>query len=216
MDDVTLEVLDAGKRGRVRLVVVVVTTAEEQEPPPESLGLTVLLGLNRPGVGARIPVGGQHLGIEPDVLIDAVLARRIGYVLPDVAAVGDHLGPRPRLPREAQREDVAVRPNSRIAEQVPRPAETRASLQDRVAQMRVLLADAVRSTDAGNPGTDDQHIAELPLVGRHTDTFLSGPDRLGRRSAEHHRLLDPVEAVVDRVERIVVPDIPGPMRARLR
>ena len=154
-----LEVFDAGKRWRVGLVVVVVAGAEEQEPSAVGLGLAVLFGLHRPSVGGRIPVGGADIGVEPDVLVDAVLARGVGHVLPDLVAVGDHLRPRPRFPREAQRVDVAVGANAGIAEQIPRPAEALTSFQDRVAQVRVLLADAVGGADAGEPGADDQHIA---------------------------------------------------------
>src|SRR4051794_5280203 len=90
-----------------------------------------------------------------------MLVRRIREVLPDVLAVGDHLRPGPRFPREAQRENVAVRTDTGIAEQIPRTAQPGTSLQNRVRKMRVLLEDAVGSADARYPGADDQHVAEL-------------------------------------------------------
>src|SRR5215217_4702489 len=45
--------------------------------------------------------------------------------------------------------------------------------------------------------------------------LLRGLRRSCLRTAEYHRLLDAVESVVDRVQHIVVPHIPRPVRTRL-
>src|SRR5690348_12351627 len=46
--------------------------------------------------------------------------------------------------------------------------------------------------------------------------LLGGLRSSRRRAAEDHRLLDAVEAMVDGIEHIVVPDVPRPVRAGLR
>ena len=91
MHHLAREVLEPREIRPVGLVVVVVAGAEEQEPAAVGLRLAVDLGLHRPGVGGRIPIGRQHAGVEADVLVDAVLARGLGQVITDVMPVGDVL-----------------------------------------------------------------------------------------------------------------------------
>src|SRR5579885_3602328 len=152
------EVFDSGKRRGVGVVVVVVTGTEKHEPASVSLiflvSRTVLFGSKGPGIGGRIPVGGTHVGVETDVLVNVVLASGVGQVLPDMFAVDDHLRAGPRLPREAQRVDIAVGSHTRIAEQVPCPAQALPSLQDHKAKLRVALPDAVGCADSRDTGTN--------------------------------------------------------------
>ena len=105
------------------------------------------------------------------MLGDVVLVRGVGEVLPDVFAVGDGLLAEPRLERKAQREDVAVGAHTRVAEQIPRPAQTLTPLQHRVAQVGVLLVNAVRGVDAGDSGADDQHVEVFGCTGGHVLTI---------------------------------------------
>ena len=152
------EVLDPPEVRRVRLVVVVIAGCAVQEPAPIGSVRSVLFSADRPGVGGRVPVGGPDVGVEADMFGDAVLVGGVHQVLPDLVAAGDGMLMGPRLEREAQREDVAVGANTRVAEQIPRPAQAVPSFQHRVPQVRVLLVDAVRGVDARDPGADDQHI----------------------------------------------------------
>ena len=130
-----------------RRVVVVVTRAEEQKATAIGLRLAVLPGPHGPGVGRRIPVGRSDMRVEPDVFVDAVLAGRLGQVFADVLAIRNGFWPVPRLERIAEREDVAVRPDAGVAEQVPGPADPLTSLQHRVGQVRILLVDPVCGAD---------------------------------------------------------------------
>ena len=101
---------------------------------------------------------------EPEVEAEAKAA--------DVIAIGDVLRPGPCLVREAQRENVTVRTNSGITEQVPGAADARPPLQDGVGDLRVLLAQSVCGADAGDTGTDDQHIEELAVATRHESPLI--------------------------------------------
>ena len=104
------------------------------------------------------------MAVEPDVAVDAVLVGGGGQVLADVFAVGDAFLPRPRLERKAQRENAAVGTHPGVAEQVPRPADARAPLQDGVGQARVALGDPIGRVDAGDAGADDDDV-EVPVLG---------------------------------------------------
>jgi hypothetical protein len=158
MDDGARKILQPREIRQVRLVVVVVAGAEEQEPAAVGLRHAVDVRDDRPGVGGRIPVGRNDTGVEADVLLDAVLARGLGQVLADVIALGDVLGARPRLVGIAQREDVAVGPDTGIAVDVPRAADPCPPFQHRVGQLRVLLVDAVGRADPGDARADDQNV----------------------------------------------------------
>ena len=110
-------------------------------------------------------------------------------------AVRDVLRSRPGLVGVAQREDVAVGPDARIAEQVPRAADSRAPLQDRVRQLRVLLVNAVRGPDARDSRTDDQHVGVFGLFGTHREpplvrlgTTIGLSRRARRRSMPTHEI----------------------------
>ena len=167
------EVLDTGEVRPVGLVVVVVAGAEEQEARPVRASRTVMGGLHCPHVGRRIPIRREHPGVELDVAIDVVLVRGVDQIGADVLAVGDVLRPGPRLPRERQREDVAVGADTGIAVQVPGAPDGRPSLQDGVTQLRVALLDPVRRTDPGDARSDDQDVGEV--VCRRTDLMHPQP-----------------------------------------
>ncbi len=155
-----LELLDARKFGSVALVVVVVAAAEEHEPGAIHLPAAVVIDMDRPGVGGRVPVRGAYVAAEPDAPVDAMLVCGRLEVFADVATVGHALFPGPRRPREAQREDAAVTANTGVSEQVPGAADLAATLQDDVAQAGVALGDAVGGSDPGDTCADDDDVEE--------------------------------------------------------
>src|ERR1700761_3815038 len=159
------ELVDAWELRGVTLVIVVVAGPEEHEPAAVHLFGALLIGRDRPGVGRRIPVRRANVAVEPDVTVDAVLVCGGGQVLADMRAVGHAFRPRPRLPREAQREDGAVGADTRIAEQVPGAADLIAPLQDDVAGPRVALADAVGRAQAREAGADDDDVEVSAVLG---------------------------------------------------
>ena len=90
-----------------------------------------------------------------------MLVGGIGQVLADVCAVGDAFGPGPRLTRETEGEDRAVRTHAGIPEQVPGAADALPAFQDGVADARVAFGDAVCRAEAGDSRADDQDIEVL-------------------------------------------------------
>src|SRR3984957_1410967 len=143
MNNRAVELVEARKVRDVALVVVVVAGPEEQEAAAVGLFGPVLLGGDGPGVVRGVPVRRADVGVEPDVLIHTVLVCSGVQVLPDVLAVGPPFWAGPRLPREAQGEDAAVRAHARGADQAPGAADLLASLQDDVAGSRIALGDPV-------------------------------------------------------------------------
>src|SRR5665213_546632 len=95
---------------------------------------------------------------EADVAVDPVLCRGLADVLADRVPVGDRLVAGPRLERVAERVQIGVRADTRIAEQVPGAAEVVAGLENRVALGRMCGLQVVRGADTGDAGSDDQHV----------------------------------------------------------
>ena len=147
MDHLAGEVLQTLELRCVALVVVVVAGAEEQEPAPERGLGAVVFGMHGPGVGGRIPIGRPDSGVESDVPVDAVLVCGGGDVVADVVAVGHRLLTRPGLVRKAEGEDVAVRADSGVPEQVPGAADSGTALEQCVGERRILLGDPVGRAD---------------------------------------------------------------------
>src|SRR5882757_4017506 len=167
MNNRALELVEAGEVWGVALVVVVVAGPEEEEAAAVGLFGPVLLGGDGPGVVRGVPVRRADVGAEPDVLIDAVLVRGGVQVLPDVLAVGHPFWAGPRLPREAQGEDAAVRAHARVAEQVPGAADLLAALQDDVAGSGIALGDAVSRAQAREARADDDDVNVCRFGWRH-------------------------------------------------
>src|SRR5207249_1793170 len=63
----------------------------------------------------------------------------------------------------AQGVHVRVRADAGIAEEVPRPADVVARLEDGVRPIRTARLQMVAGADAGDPGADDQHVEVLWL-----------------------------------------------------
>ena len=95
---------------------------------------TVGADVDGPQVGGGVEVRGQHLGTEPDVGHDAEVAGRVLQVLTDLVSFGDQPVTLPRIPREAEREDVRVAADTRIGEQVPGAADPFPVFQDHIVQ----------------------------------------------------------------------------------
>ena len=154
-----VEVLDAREvRGVALVVVVVAVTRRTRTGRGRSLVSRPCSTGHRPGVGGRIPVGGAHVAVEPDVAVDAVLARGVGQVLADMSPSATPSRPGPRLAREAQREDAAVRAHAGVAEQVPGAADALAAFQDDVADAGVAFGDAVGRAETGDTRADDHDV----------------------------------------------------------
>lgn len=80
------------------------------------------------------------------------------HVAQDRFAAGDRLAARPRLKAIAEREHVGVRPNARIAKEIPSAAKALAHLEDRVGLVGAFVLQVPSGADAGDTCADDQHI----------------------------------------------------------
>ena len=163
MHDATVEPIGAGEVRLIAVVVAVVPGAPEQERARERHGVAGVRALGRdvpPGLGGR-PVGGDHAVPEADLGVDALGGGGVLDVAQDRRPVGDRplVGPRPE--RIAERVQIGVRAHTGEAEEVPRAAERRAALEDRVARPRALGLQVVPGGDAGQPGAHDQHVEVL-------------------------------------------------------
>ena len=160
MNNLPAEVLDTRELGRVAGVVPEVAGAGEQ-PAGRHLHARSEVGaleLHRPARVRRRPGGRDHAMVQSDLLIDAVLRRCLPDVAQDLRTVGDRVLALPRLELEAERVQVGVRSDARVAKQVPGAAGRAARLEDREAPLGVLLLQVVGAADARDPGADDQYV----------------------------------------------------------
>src|SRR5271165_5797852 len=117
-----------------------------------------VLYLDRPAGVLRRPRRADDLRVVADLVVDAVLGRGLAQVRQDLVGARDRLFVAPRLELIAERVQVRVGPDARIAEQVPRAARGVPRLEDQVAALRVLTLQVIRGTDAGEAGADDEHV----------------------------------------------------------
>jgi hypothetical protein len=106
--------------------------------------------------------------VEADRLLDAVLASGVDDVAADRGPVGDRLRVGPRPEGVAEGEHVGVRPDARVAEQVPGAADRVPRLEDGEALVGALLAQVAGGTDTGETGPHDEDVEVFGgVLGRH-------------------------------------------------
>ena len=190
VDHVAGEVPEPGQLGPVPPLVVEVAGAGPQERARQLTGALAGLDGDRPARGVAVPLGLHHPVVVADVPVDAVLPRGLAQVVEDQRAVGQRLGASPRPEAVAEREHVGVRPDPGVAEQVPGPAAHRARLEDGVRRRGVLAGELAGRADAGQPGSEDQHVE---VVGHPVETTEQPSARVmvrrrARREAGHMRI----------------------------
>ena len=172
------EVLEAGQQRVVAALVVVVAGARVEEPAGHRLlaDLAVLAGdLERRASTARRRSTsrrrrpGCRSGSSRRCRAWPRCAGRSDRI-DGPSAIGE---PVPRLEGEAEGEHVGVRAHPGVAEQVPRPADGVAGLEDRVRAVRALGLQVVARPDARQPGPDDDDVHVLDCV-RHSDSMSTG------------------------------------------
>ena len=175
MDQGALEVLRPGEVRRIALVVVVIAPAQEQELAGYLDRLAVNLGLNGPEGVVRRPGRIPDQMSEADVGLDPLVLRRIAHVFQDGRAVGNGLGLGPGLEGITQGVHVAVRPDARIAEQVPSTADRLPPFKDDVGSVRAIGLQVMGRSDARQSGTDDY---DVKMIQRHGGRLLAIQARL--------------------------------------
>ena len=79
-------------------------------------------------------------------------------VVEDLVRIGDGIVGSPGLELIAEGVQVGVRPDARVAEQVPGAADGGTAVDDGKTSARLLGHQVVAQPDSGDPGADDQHI----------------------------------------------------------
>ncbi len=168
VDDLSAEALGACERRIERLVVAVVAAGREQPIAGERQRLT---RVGAPYVDGPAPVLARELGaldgvVEADLAVDAVLACRFADVVEDRRTVGDRLLSQPRFECVPEGVQVGVGADTRIAEEVPRPADRVTRLEDGEGALWVLLLQVVGHADAGDTGAHDDHVEVVGELAR--------------------------------------------------
>jgi hypothetical protein len=103
--------------------------------------------------------------VEADVGVDAVLRGGLPQVGQNLVRRRDSVLVAPRLELVAEGVQIGVRPNPRIAEEIPRATGRAAGFEDGVGPAGVLLLQVVRRSDTGDACANDQDVDVLDVGG---------------------------------------------------
>ena len=120
--------------------VVVVAGGREQDVARDVELLTAVRALqcDRPKRILLREVRANHLVAEVDTPGKVIFGDRLVQVVKDLVGVGDRILAGPRFELVAERVQVRVRPDARVAEQVPGAPDRIATVDDRKAAARLL------------------------------------------------------------------------------
>ena len=159
VDDLALELVHVRPVRRVGLGVIIVALAHPEEVAGESQHFVRFGAAHFQGPEAVLgrPFGRQDLVAVADVLAEIILLDHFAHIGTDLFRRRDRRAG-PRLETIAKRVEVGVRPDARIF--VPEPCAAKAFqlFQHRIALPRALRFHVIRRTDAGNPGSRNEHI----------------------------------------------------------
>jgi hypothetical protein len=106
MDELSLETFDTWKLRKIALVVIIVASGAYQESAGELALVSAVLvdGRNRPALFGADPFASRDPQPELDLVVDAVLARRVGQVALDRGTIGkdSRSGPGPEVEAVSQ------------------------------------------------------------------------------------------------------------------
>src|SRR5215469_4035801 len=189
MDERPTKTLRARKRRLVTRFVAVIARAAVQKVAgtPDRLAVCSVLDHEQPPRLLRRPRRRLHPVLEPDMPVDPEFARRLAYVIQNRGPVRNRLSSLPRPERVGQREHIGIRAHPGEAEQIPRPANSLASLENDVAFSPTPCLQAVACPDARKARPDnydvevfDGHVSQLsgskvpnyaPKSGLHATSF---------------------------------------------
>src|SRR3954469_5926159 len=100
-----------------------------------------------------------------DVATEIVLLDHVAHVGEDLLSARDGR-PDPRLEAVAEGVQVAVGADAGIAMRSPGAAKALLAFQNDEARIGHLLGELIGAADAGDAGTDDQHVDMLGRMGR--------------------------------------------------
>ena len=158
VDDPPRKILRPGELGRVALGVIVIARAHEEEIAGHRDRPVGAFRRDRPARVVGRPRRRLDVVVVPDFLVDAVIRGGALEVAQDVRPVGDRLRLGPRPERVAERVHVGIRADAGIAKQVPRPAELRPPLKDRVAAVGAIRLQVIARADPRNSRAHHQDV----------------------------------------------------------
>jgi hypothetical protein len=183
------------------MAIVALAQEEETRGEPHRLAGVGAHGVDGPAVVCAGPARAVDPVTVANVAGQIVLVDDLAHVLEDLGSRGDGRAD-PRLEAIAERIEVAVGADPRESMGDPGPAEALLGLEHDETGAGALLREVVRGADAGDAGTDDQHIEMLHLRARLRGARLGrvhvlGPFELaarssadGRKPARHHLGID--------------------------
>ncbi len=189
MDDSPAEILFAWPFGTIAGLVVVIAAAGEKEGTGQSAGLALMLDLTVQRASSEDQEAPTTRWPNRMCSKIAELMSGVLDIIADRGAFDDRLVRRPGAEWKAQSEDVRVRADAGIAEQVPGAADPVSRLEDQPALAFAAGLQAVRGIDAGNTGSDDDHVQMIGLriVARHRLSLAAQAPRslaeISRKSA---------------------------------
>ena len=158
MDHIACELTEF-EAGIVGFVVVVIARSQVQPVGSQPLALPFRRDdTDHPSCPLAVEIRGFDPHSKADVFTDAALVDDAVEIFEDRGPIGDTLLVFPRFKDEAERVHVAVGTHAGIAEQIPRPAQVLAPLDNGVAFAPAMLFEVGGHSDAGNARADDQHI----------------------------------------------------------
>ena len=162
VDELALVLVHPGPFGGVAFRMAIVALAHPEEVGGEALRFAGVRArsVDSPTIVlARPPRGRDHVFVT-DVAGEAVLVDHVAHVLEDFFRACDRRA-RPRLEPIAERVEVAVGADARIAVRPPRAAEAIERFEHDETRARALLGQVIGRAHPGDSCPDDQHVEVL-------------------------------------------------------
>ena len=181
MDDGAAEVSAAREFRGVAARVVVITAAHEQHIAGQTRTLTrAAFHLDGPARVGAGPPRRPHALAEADVLIETALGGRFLHIGQDRRPIGDRFRRQPGLGVIAHGVHVAVRAYARIAEQIPGTTDNITTFENRKGLAWTLVLQLSGGADAGQTGTNDDHVEMFHARGLANRAVTPARDRSSR------------------------------------
>ena len=178
MDDLALELVHVLPFRRVAFGMAVIALAHPEEICGEAQRLAgdLVDDIDGPEIGLARPARRTDAVVVADVLGEIVLLDHLAHIGADFVGGRDRRAD-PRLEAVAEGVQVAVGTDARIFVGPPGAAKRLLLFQRHEGGAGHLLGEVVGAADAGDAGTDDQHVEMLD--------FLRGGNRAGGSGDVH-------------------------------
>ena len=167
VDDRALELGHVLPDRRIAFGVAVIALAHPEEIGGEAKPFAgvVASGFDGPEIFRARPFRRSDRVLVADVAGEIVLLDHVAHIFEDLGRTCDRRRG-PRLEAVAERMQVAVGPDARIAVRAPGAAKGLLGFKCDETRARTLRREMIGRTDAGDAGTRDQHVEMLGAGGR--------------------------------------------------